>query len=88
MPCPTCSGTMQNVLTGMTACVYWCPRCGTIRRVNLDSPPSGDPEDAAPKLVGRVQTFLTGCGGHPAIPNEFHRLGITEAIYRPEERPT
>ena len=71
MPCPTCSHTMQRAAPDL----WWCERCGTIKDR------SGA---AAPKLVLLVREYAElkewDCPG-------WHRLGIWEAVYLPEDRP-
>lgn len=89
MRCPTCSHTMQG-LTTYPEPVFWCPRCGTIRRVayaTADGQEVGRQEDERPKLVDRVRRYMAeiGAGGPGGL---FDQLGIREAIYPPGDRPT
>jgi tRNA(Ile2) C34 agmatinyltransferase TiaS len=75
MPCPSCSGTMQNVGVPDSR-VFWCPRCGTLRMVDSDDVESDHP----PSLVERcrqMEAHLETTG----IANAWVRLGISEAIY-------
>lgn len=86
MPCPTCSHTMQNI--GATdARVFWCARCGTLMTVHAD----GYIATTVPALVERVRdlrdTMKERVGFSAWDQATWHRLGILEAIYRPEERP-
>lgn len=87
MPCPTCDHTMHNVGTHDTARVFWCPRCGTVRFSAADTAP---PHDHVPWLVERCQKFAKSAldADHdPKAVSEWDRLGITEAINKPEDRP-
>lgn len=93
MSCPICSHTMEGLDTPGRR-LFWCPRCGTLRELT-----GADPNESVapfsrmsvPSLVGRVRQFreMIGNGrGLAASDAElWHRLGITEAILRPEERP-
>ena len=50
MVCKTCDHTMQSVVAG----VFWCPRCGSLKREFYD----GDhPEHEEPKIVHRTLFF-------------------------------
>lgn len=73
MSCPSCSHTMHRLSNEPV--YFWCPRCGTIRRVTAESDP---PDIGVPALIERVRAC------HECLPAEgkkaFHILGITEAI--------
>ncbi len=74
MSCPTCDHTMQHMYH-MDGCAYWCPRCGTVK---VDGA-----SHHVPKLVERCRQFDADTMSSP----EWRRLGVAEAISRPEERP-
>ena len=66
--------------------VWWCPRCGTIK---------GEWQATkfaeAPKLVERCREFEAKTLPHIHKPildakNDWHRLGIAEAIHLPKDR--
>ncbi len=90
MACPTCDHTMQR-LGCQLSCrgTFWCPRCGTLL-VKRDSP-LVDETVAAPALVERCREFENllnretweGDGDPPWV-----KLGINEAIHKPEDRTT
>ena len=83
MPCPTCSHTLQCVITGEFThpAVYWCPRCGTLR-VSFDVGRT----DEVPKLVERCRQFRANWDG-VEFERVWHRYGIAESIHPPEDRP-
>ena len=82
MSCPTCDHTMQRVDTtdGEEFRRYWCPRCGTLKHEN--SHEYGFDSDQAPFLVERVRTLLGSVNRNVAS-----RLGVTESVYLPDQRP-
>jgi hypothetical protein len=59
---------------------FWCPRCGTLI---YDTPVTGFKQIEKPMLVDRVRA-LVACD---CDDGNARRLGIFEAIYKPEERP-
>ncbi len=79
MPCPTCSHTMQEVAIRGSLAFWWCPRCGTLRSTG-----GGNIRDERPMLVERLRAYSPTLTqqGH----GEWHRLGITKAIYPEGER--
>ncbi len=89
MACPTCDHTMNGIGHGL----FWCPRCGTLKRANTTVGAS-----EAPKLVERCRLFELGFQPQRLLgvvdPKEaqwqmaqaWHRLGIAEAINLPAER--
>lgn len=85
MSCPTCSCTLQNL--GLDAGpelnvrVFWCPRCGTIRREVGDWS-----ADDVPRLVGRCRQFAAAMVSGVCHATDWIRLGISEAINKPGER--
>jgi hypothetical protein len=83
MPCPTCSGTLACVLsdTDSDLSAFWCERCGT---VSVQSHHGANVY--VPKLVERCRQLLD-CSVGP-VWTDARRLGVTEAIYLPEDRPT
>lgn len=88
MSCPTCDKTMQLAAedkNGVT--VHWCPCCGTTRFTT----PKGHVNDEVPDLIKRCRKFEDILYGRdtcsPAIPQDWERMGIAEAINLPENRP-
>lgn len=80
--CPTCGHTMQRVNQEDWRRVFWCPRCGTLTTLS-----EGFAGTEAPKLVPRMRKYMAEIGcGHPD--SLFSQLGITEAIYPLDRRPT
>jgi hypothetical protein len=75
MPCPTCDHTMQQLTNG----VFWCPRCGTLRRDGVDE----FSIDMQPMLVKRCRQFTQDNGEGWEWKKLWHRLGIQEAIHPP-----
>ncbi len=70
MACKTCDHTMQRVAA---IGVFWCPRCGSLKREFFD----GDrPEHEEPKIVHRALTF---CKAAQAVLMEatspYYRVG-------------
>lgn len=91
MSCPTCGGTMQRLADiGLAVSIFWCPRCGTTRRRFGDFVERI--EDTRPALVGKCREFEANAAlGSKYVSQaaaDWRRLGIAEAIHRPEERPT
>lgn len=85
--CPNCSHTMHSLGFGG---YFWCPRCGTLRRVIRDADGDFvDNDDNRPKLVDRCREFE---GDAPTMFGDawtgahWDRLGIAESINRPEDR--
>jgi tRNA(Ile2) C34 agmatinyltransferase TiaS len=77
MACGTCDHTMQKVAES----VFWCPRCGTL------SPNWEAPEP--PRLVGFLREFHRMISDSPegrALRSLAIQSGITEAIFKPEDR--
>ena len=95
MACPTCDHTMHKLIGVGDYRYFLCPRCGTLK-VEIDG--AAEAVVYVPKLVERCRKYAVTVlpeasrFGHEipgeVVRSEFHRLGITEAIYRPEERPT
>lgn len=79
MACPTCDHTMQCIGQWDSAvknCVFWCPRCGTLKADWLLSK-----DDTVPKLVARVIEFGSTLGyGDEKIILNFERLGLRDCI--------
>ena len=79
MACPTCSHTMQGLGSDVLT-LFWCPRCGTISRINGDFR-----DDEAPKLVERCREFegqlhRPGWFAQVAV-DSWQQLGIAESIH-------
>lgn len=74
MACPTCDHTMQVLVVGDGSQRSWCPRCGTLKLVNLFS---GFVDIEAPKLVGRVLELVNQI---PELRKHYDILGITECV--------
>lgn len=70
MACGTCDHTMQSVAAG----VWWCPRCGTLKR--------GESNHAdRPDLIVRLRDFLKVVGEEsPVAEMLFYRLGVRECL--------
>lgn len=83
MSCLTCGHTVRNLAVGEPA-VFWCPRCGAIMECHTD----GLVSIGVPMLVERVKRFRCEVGPTMAeiIKPHWHRIGIIEAIYLPEDR--
>lgn len=79
MACETCDHTMECVSDYGPSCVWWCPRCGTIKHGT-----NGEYDIESPKLVARVIEFASTltCAESNVIAN-FERLGIREAVTPP-----
>lgn len=98
MPCPTCDHTLATITSAEGMCYRRCDRCGTIV-VSLIDPAEASKYEAsfprvyAPKLVFRCRKFISVIGAtvpNPhlaAVNTEWHRIGIAEAINKPEDRP-
>lgn len=85
MACPTCDHTMVNLGTIPTG--FWCERCGTIKTDDVVGA-------SVPKLVERMRHVIAQAKNDAHTYPEaksfldvYHRLGITESIHRPEDRP-
>lgn len=101
MSCPTCDGTMECVFSDITLYgtgrkMFACPRCGTMRTINLINGVPGHAEDCVPKLVQRCREFeqqefmaYSPEKGHGVVdpPDRWRTLGIAEAINPPGKRP-
>ena len=71
MSCPTCDGTMQQFAVG----VYWCPRCGTLGKMDTLPTPA-----YVPKLVERCRELRVKVeSGYPFL-TQWYMLGIAESI--------
>lgn len=57
MSCPSCGHTMHNLGVEPPGGrrVFWCPRCGTVKR---DSGPNNFETVSIPKLVSRVKSAV------------------------------
>jgi hypothetical protein len=80
MACPTCDHTMQMIATPY----YWCPRCGTLGGGLVQKP-----EFWEPKLVDRCRKYAGEFDKENIAQfyrNTWNRLGIAEAINKPEDR--
>jgi hypothetical protein len=94
MPCPNCDHTMQSISQPSAwTIIYWCPRCGTLRRSNAAD---GRDEDEAPLLLARSRELSVAIERHatlfPAAREvELHyranEVGFYEACMLPEQRP-
>lgn len=86
MACPTCDHTMQVVFEDVIRTIAHCPRCGTMRSLL-----AGHTDNSVPSLVGRVRALkqlMTERARFGALDQQaWNRLGLFEAIYRPEDRP-
>lgn len=76
MPCPVCEHTMR----GLTAKVYWCPRCGTVRDVRHYHPDIVPDRWECPSLVDRVKELIPTLDANTLV--RAHVLGILEAVNR------
>lgn len=93
MSCPTCDHTLSRwcIHDGMS--FDGCDRCGTmvvtvIGQLKIDPI---NPRVYVPKLVERCREFgstMFKDGDLAAMQDAWHRLGISESIYKPEDRPT
>lgn len=96
MSCPTCDHTMQVFLKPLDdggPKVFHCSRCGTQKILVT---PNGQPIITVPTLVERCREFRAarhpsfkaevGIFGDPVLVAEWERLGIAEAINKPEDR--
>lgn len=84
MSCPTCDHTMQGI--GVSAGgdhIFWCPRCGTLRR---DNNGKGGQADDVPSLPHRVKAFIEAV----AWPYEnivvARKIGLEESCTLPANR--
>jgi hypothetical protein len=84
MACLTCTHTMQMVggydwTTIPPRCIWWCPRCGTVR--------TSEDVVHVPALVERCRKFEPLTVDYSAnLAGPWHALGIREAIHPPEGR--
>ncbi len=68
MNCPTCGHEMSSVASiRQTRRIYWCPRCGTLRREETSPNPNffgptwlEDGTDHVPFIVERCRGFAAG----------------------------
>ena len=77
MACPSCSHMMEGFSNLPDPTVFWCPRCGTVRRNGSVS---------VPNLVPRCREFgelLHSDDAFDVLDDEWHNLGIDESIYMP-----
>lgn len=72
---------MQCVGGNDAVAVFWCPRCGTIRRKTHETERT---EDDRPALVARCREFGDTLG--PGWKTLWQQLGVEEAIRLPEDR--
>lgn len=93
MPCPTCDHTMAQTHTNATEILYGCPRCGTIT-INSSTDPSRVIAVYVPKLIdycrelqAQVVADRKNHVGAESLLGILHRLGISEAINLPKDRP-
>lgn len=86
MACVTCSHTLQMVFLDANRKIYHCPRCGTLCETMRDGV-LGRTEDTVPSLVERCRKFAAMFPGTCNVyMDQWHRLGIAEAINLPESR--
>lgn len=91
MPCPTCDHTMHVIVTDYAGMRHsLCPRCGThtVDHIGYGGIPGAVSRISTwvPKLVERCRKLrATVTDGADAC--EWDRLGVMEAIYKPEDRP-
>lgn len=89
MSCPTCGHAMTALHQSRKSLTWVCDRCGTIKRNYRGS----DFEDIyVPKLVERCREYEKGlldCGtpSPSYLGEDWQRLGIADAINKPEDRP-
>lgn len=72
---------MESVLHG----VFWCPRCGTLRRLWTFEGINDTPE-----LVARCREYETALMHPPRngfYSGEWFRMGIAEPVNVPDRRP-
>lgn len=94
MSCPTCDHTMEMVGDYFISVAH-CPRCGTLTVTRTTTDGDGDEEKLShhsntyvPKLVERCREFERGIPTNVVSEmREWKRIGIAEAINKPEERP-
>jgi uncharacterized C2H2 Zn-finger protein len=87
MPCPNCDHTMQSISQPSAwTIIYWCPRCGTLRRSNAAY---GRDEDEAPLLLARSRELSVAIERHATLLLHYHanEIGFYEACMLPEQRP-
>lgn len=77
MACHTCDHSMQRI--SETERVFWCPRCGSIKRV----PTGAHTEVCVPMLVERCRQFQASNGDGLRWKQLWHRVGINESIQPP-----
>ncbi len=84
MSCPNCTCTMQALAEGW----WWCGRCGSIRHAERLHPT----QTQEPILVERVRelhTLMSERVGFSAWDlKAWTEIGLFEAIYPPESRPS
>lgn len=84
MNCPTCDHPVDRVgENGHQQTLYWCPRCGTLAAC------VERPLVCVPQLVYGCRAFRRDAADHlsPGAVFVWNRLGLREAIHRPEDRP-
>ncbi len=72
MACPTCDHTMK----GLGGPMRWCPRCGTLIRVDLHDYVLVD----VPYLIERIKAFRLTLADWQL--DQLDELGVTEAIQK------
>lgn len=87
MPCPSCDHTMHSLgrLESLDR-IYWCPRCGTIRRL---SPPASNNvvSDETPLLVRRAAELAVVIHDRDAYLAVYCKIrGFYESCMTPERR--
>ena len=76
MSCQTCDHTMAMVIPEF----FWCQRCGSIKTSYMSD---------SPALVAKARVLLKHFDTrdrYDEMKEQFWVIGITESIYRPEER--
>lgn len=85
MSCPTCDHAMSRLGCQYSECAgsWHCPRCGTLKIGHED----GHVDILVPALVERCREFqVLSIEGYTEKSLAWHRLGIAEAIHKPEDR--
>ena len=83
MSCKTCDHTMVclgQIQDGDR--YFWCPRCGSLKRV-VPADVGGGEDTDAPRLVDRCREFEAWCPQG----DKWVTMGIAESIHVPGERP-
>lgn len=82
MACPTCGEAMK----GVGDYGAWCPVCGTLCPLNQQYP-SAKNGTAIPKLVERCREFDKMMNSSEFDDDLWRRLGVSESIHLPANRP-